>query len=105
MAGKARGSSIAIAITNLPPVVIPMSSKDGDYPPLDGLGDFRGGREPPRLLPREHDFPVDDHIELALAAHLDFGGHTEALRQVLLEAPGLLASVASEKAAFDDDFH
>jgi len=44
---------------------------------LGGLDDFLGRREPARLLPREHDLAVDDHVELPLAAHLYFGLHTE----------------------------
>jgi hypothetical protein len=57
------------------------------------------------LLLREHERAVDDDVELTEAAPANFRRDAQALRQVLSEAPGLPADVASDEAALDLDVH
>ena len=71
----------------------------------NGLDDFHGGWETPGLFPRKNHFAVDDDVELALTTQLDLGFHTEFVCQFPLEAPGLLTSIGSKEASFDNDFH
>jgi hypothetical protein len=57
------------------------------------------------LLLRENDLAVEHHIELAEAAEPNLRCDAERAREVVAEAHGLLADVASDEAALDLDIH